>query len=74
MILKGSQRAGGADLATHLSNAFDNTRVEVAEVRGTVADDLHGAFAEFEAIAAGTKCRKPLYSLSISPPSPISRE
>lgn len=31
-------------------------------------------FAEFEAIAAGTKCRKPLYSLSISPPSPISRE
>jgi hypothetical protein len=73
MILKGSQRAGGRDLATHLSNEYDNERIEVASVRGTVADDLHGAFAEYEAVAAGTRARKPLYSLSINPSHPLSR-
>ena len=57
MILKGSQRGGGSDLATHLMNSFDNSQVEIAEVYGTVAGDLHGAFAEFEAVAAGTNSR-----------------
>ena len=74
MILKGSQRAGAADLATHLSNEYDNARVEIAEVRGLVADDLHGAFAEIEAVASGTRCKQPLYSLAINPPLPLSRE
>ena len=46
MIPKASQRAGGQDLATHLLNALDNEYVEVAEVSGAVASDLHGAFAE----------------------------
>lgn len=68
MIPKASQRAGGQDLATHLLNAFDNEYVEVAEVRGAIATDLHGAFAEWEAIAhALTKCRNYLYSLSVNP-------
>lgn len=74
MILKGSQRGGGADLAIHLMNGFDNERVEIAEVYGTVAPDLYGAFAEFEAVASGTKAKEYLYSLSINPPSPLSRE
>lgn len=74
MILKGNQRAGGTDLATHLMNAFDNERVEVAQIRGTVADHLHGAFAEYEALAAGTRCKEPLYSLSVNPSAPLSRE
>jgi len=74
MILKGSQRAGGADLATHLSNEYDNERVEIAQVRGTAARDLHGAFAEYEAVAAGTRCKEPLYSLAINPSAPLSRE
>ncbi|MDE3767572.1 relaxase/mobilization nuclease domain-containing protein [Sinorhizobium meliloti] len=68
MIPKASQRSGGQDLATHLLNALDNEYVEVAEVSGAVASDLHGAFAEWEAIASGlTKCRKYLYSLSVNP-------
>lgn len=68
MIPKASQRAGGQDLATHLLNAFDNEYVEVAEVRGAVATDLHGAFAEWEAIAHNlTRCRNYLYSLSVNP-------
>ena len=74
MILKGSQRANGADLAIHLMNSFDNERVEIAEVYGTVADDLMGAFAEFEAVAQGTKAEKYLYSLSINPPDELTRE
>jgi hypothetical protein len=74
MILKGNQRAGAADLATHLSNEYDNERIEIAAIRGTVADDLHGALAEIEAVASGTRCRQPLYSLAINPSSPISRE
>lgn len=74
MILKGSQRANGSDLAIHLMNSFDNDRVEIAEVSGAVADDLYGAFAEFEAVAQGTKAEKYLYSLSINPPSPLTRE
>jgi hypothetical protein len=59
MILKGNQRAGGDDLATHLMNEFDNERIEVGQIRGTVADHLHGAFAEYEALASGTRCKEP---------------
>lgn len=74
MILKGSQRAGAGDLAGHLLNAFDNEGVELAGLRGTVAEDLHGAFAEYEATALGTRCAEPLYSLSINPPVEIDRD
>ena len=74
MTLKGSARSGGSDLATHLLNAYDNERVELADIRGTIADDLHGAFAEFEAVASGTKAQKPLYSLSVNPSEPLTRK
>lgn len=88
MILKGNIRAGGQDLAAHLLNdrhevnpdqhrqapSIGNEKVEVAEVRGFVAEDLHGAFAEAEAIATGTNSTKPLYSLSINPSQTMTRE
>ena len=74
MILKGNQRAGGDDLASHLMNLYDNDEMELAEIRGTLAQDLHGALAEFEAHAAGTRCKQPLYSLSINPSEPMTRE
>ncbi len=77
MIPKGSQRAGGQQLATHLLNEFDNERVHVLDVRGAMARDLHGAFAEWRAHARGTRCRKYLYSLSINPDpdqGPLTRE
>ncbi|MGP0095185.1 MAG: relaxase/mobilization nuclease domain-containing protein [Xanthobacteraceae bacterium] len=42
--------------------------MEVAQVRGSVARDLHGAFAEWEAQAHTlTRCTNYLYSLSINP-------
>lgn len=67
MILKGNQRGGGQQMAAHLMNSFDNERVEIADLRGAVADDLSGAFAEWAAEARGTKCEKFLYSLSLNP-------
>lgn len=74
MILKGSARGNCVDLATHLMNGYDNERVELGEVRGTIADDLHGAFAEIEAIASGTRAKNPLFSLSINPYEALTRE
>jgi hypothetical protein len=77
MIPKGNQRAGGQQLATHLLNAYDNDSVEIADVRGAIAPDLHGAFAEWYAEAKATKCIKYLYSLSINPDhtqGPFNRE
>ncbi len=68
MIPFGSQRALWQDLATHLLNTQDNERMEVAQVRGAVARDLHGAFAEWEAQAHTlTRCTNYIYSLSINP-------
>lgn len=71
MILKGSQRAGGAQLAAHLLNDRDNDHVRVGEVRGFASDDLHGAFKEAQAIASGTRCKQYLFSLSINPPKTV---
>ena len=67
MIPKGNQRGGGRQLATHLLNQFDNDHVEVVDLRGAVAQDLHGAFHEWYAQSKATKCVKYLYSLSINP-------
>ena len=68
MIPKASQRGLGEDLATHLMNEEDNEYREVAEIRGAIAQDLHGAFAEWEPQAhALTRCKNYLYSLSINP-------
>ena len=68
MIPFASQRGLGQDLATHLLNAQDNEHIELAHVRGSIAMDLHGAFAEWELQAETlTNCRNYLYSLSINP-------
>jgi hypothetical protein len=77
MILKGNQRGGGQQLAAHLLNSFDNERVEIADVRGAVAQDLSGAFSEWFAHSRATRCRKYLYSLSLNPDNtqgPLTRE
>lgn len=67
MILVGNQRGGAKDLASHLLKQ-ENERVEVHELRGFVADDLHGAFQESYAISRGTQCKQFLFSLSLNPP------
>ena len=67
MILVGNQRGGARDLAQHLMKP-ENERVEVAELRGFIADNLDGAFQESYAISRGTKCKQFLFSLSLNPP------
>ena len=68
MIPFATQRGLGQDLAAHLQNEYDNERMEVADLRGSIAQDLHGAFAEWEVHAKTlTKCENYLYSLSINP-------
>ena len=78
MIPFATQRGAGQDLATHLLNAHDNECVEIAELRGSIAEDLHGAFSEWEAQAyALTKCKNYLYSLSVNPDpeqGPLTRD
>lgn len=68
MILKGNERGYGAELARHLMNARDNDHVSLHSLKGFVADDLFGAFAEAEAISQATQCQKFLFSLSLNPP------
>lgn len=68
MILKANERGDAPQLATYLLSLRDNEFVELHEVRGFISDDLHEAFAEAEAIAKGTKCKKHLFSMSLNPP------
>jgi hypothetical protein len=68
MILKGSQRGGGQDLAVHLMRADDNEHIALHELRGFASETLKNAFKETQAISRGTKCRQYLFSLSLSPP------
>lgn len=57
MILKGSSRANGANLATHLMRADENEHVDVHELRGFVGQTLHAAFAEAEAVSKASSPR-----------------
>ena len=68
MILKGSQRGGARQLAAHLLNDRDNDHVTVHELRGFASDTLEGAMAEAQAVAKGTRCVQPVFSLSLNPP------
>ncbi|MEM9750956.1 MAG: hypothetical protein AAF869_08410, partial [Pseudomonadota bacterium] len=68
VILVGNQRGGAGGLAAHLLNTHDNEHVEVHDVRGFVAETLHEALRESEALSRGTRCRQHLYSLSLNPP------
>lgn len=68
MILKASQRGNTKELADHLMNTKDNDRVRVHRVDGFIGDSVHDAFAEVEAISRGTRCKQPLFSVSLNPP------
>lgn len=73
MILKGSQRGSAMELGLHLLKA-ENEHVELHELRGFMSDSVQGAMKEVEAVARGTRCRQPLFSVSFNPPEnePVS--
>ena len=68
MILKASQRGGGAQLGLHLLKTEENEHVEVHEVSGFVADSVRGAMKEAQALSRGTHCQQYLFSVSLNPP------
>lgn len=68
MIIKASQRTGARSLANHLVNTQDNEHVAVHDIRGVMAQSVHGAFLEIDAVSQGTRCQKPLFSVSFNPP------
>jgi hypothetical protein len=68
MNLKGNQRGGARQLAAHLLNAKENEHVEVHEVRGFMSVGLKPALEEIYAISRGTRCKQPMFSLSLNPP------
>lgn len=68
MILKAKQRGDGRQLGQYLLTMGENEHIEVHEVRGFMADDVVGALSEIDAVARGTKCRQPLFSVSLNPP------
>jgi len=68
MILKGSQRSGAKALAVHLLNTDENDHVEVYAVTGFCTDDLTEALKEIQAVAKGTRCKQPIFSVAVNPP------
>lgn len=74
MIISGLQTGNTRWLAAHLQNAADNESIEIAEVTGTVATDIDGALAEFDAITAGTRAREGVYAAFINPSAPLTRK
>ncbi|MEL7106285.1 MAG: relaxase/mobilization nuclease domain-containing protein [Pseudomonadota bacterium] len=52
-------------------NDRDNDHVTLAEVDGFIAEDLHGALEEAEAISMATQCTKFLFSVSLNPPEGV---
>lgn len=69
MIIVASQRSGASALSDHLMNDRDNDHVTLAQVRGFVAGDLHGALSESYAISKATQCKQYLFSVSLNPPA-----
>ena len=67
MILKGSQRSGGKQLAAHLLKVEENEHVDVHDLRGFIAENLPSAFNEIHALSKGTRAKQPFFSLSLSP-------
>lgn len=66
MIIKGRSRGSARELVTHLQRLDTNEHLELVQVRGTVAQDLRGALTELAAVAAGTRCKRPLYHAALN--------
>ncbi|MDF1721965.1 MAG: hypothetical protein P1U65_14940 [Minwuia sp.] len=70
MILKASQRGGAEQLGLHLMRLDENEHVELHQIRGFVSDDVIGAPKEAQAVAAGTRCTKPIF-LDLAKPAKV---
>lgn len=67
VVIKGKSRGGAAQMANYATAQGKNELAQVQEVRGTLATDVRGAFAEMDAIAKATNCGQFLYHAQINP-------
>ncbi len=67
MIIKGGSTSGAGRVAAHVLDGHENEQVEVKELRGVMAGDLHAALREMETAAQCAATRKPLYHASVNP-------
>lgn len=67
MIINGGSRSNGRFFAKHLTNAKENDRVTVCEIRSLAAQTVPEAFREMEAIALGSQCTNYFYHANINP-------
>ena len=74
MILKASARGTPMALAKHLLNERDNDQIETHRVEGFISTDLSEAMREVQAMSAGIRSQKPLFSVSLSPPEEASAD
>lgn len=66
MIIKTAQNPNAGALFRHLTRIDHNERVDVAQLRGVVAEGFQEALAEMEAVACGTQCEKNFYHVSVA--------
>jgi hypothetical protein len=67
VIIKGGSTSGAGRVAAHVLDGRENEQVEVKELRGVMAGDLHAALREMETAAQCAATRKPLYHASVNP-------
>jgi glucokinase len=67
MIDRAVQRGGGQNLASHFMKEWDNEQITIAEIRGAVAQDLHGAFKEWWLASKATNAEQYLFTVAVNP-------
>jgi hypothetical protein len=67
MIISGGSRSNWRFFAKHLTNAKDNERVSVEEIRGVSGDNVLDALREMDAVASGTRCENFFYHADLNP-------
>lgn len=68
MIARGQIHSSGPKLAAYLTAGKEGERAELVELRGVLAEDIRGAFADLQNIAALTKAEKPFFHAHIRLP------
>lgn len=69
MIARGQIHSSGPKLAAYLTTGKEGERAELVELRGVAAEDIRGAFADLQNIAAAlTQAEKPFFHAHIRLP------
>ncbi len=72
MIITASEIEARKWFAVHLLNTTQNDHVEVHELRGFASVSLNGVMMEIAAVASGTRCENPVFSVVLNPPDGVT--